>query len=331
MKVRQQLLRLISPGTPRDLKLNAAKRTLEDRLEPNDEVTVLFVLIHDRDAEIAGAARRSFDDYPKALFLDALDKKLDPVVVKRVISLHREDDAILIFAALNEGIDDETLKSLVEAGPEEIIALIGEDPGWLSQKPFLAEAIRKNPLATASALKALESIAENEAKEASQQRPKERERDEGKLNVPKELVEDKKLDEQNIFKIVQNLTMAQKVKLALSGNKSARAVLIKDSNKMVSISVLKNPRITEEEVLKLTSSKGTPEDLLRQVAGNKEWVKNYNVKLGMASNPKTPLAISIKLLDTLFEKDLAKIAKSKNIPSVLASTARRKLESRVKK
>ncbi len=325
MKVSQRLLRFISPDTPGELKLKAATRALEEAIEPNDEVTVLFVLSFDKDPEVAGAAKRSFDDLPTALLLEALDKKLDPLVIKRIISNHRDDEAVLVFAALNEGIDDETLKSLAETGPEEIIALIEEDRDWLRRKPFLADSVRKNPLAPPSLLKALDDP------EARPRRPGPPARDEDKLNVPKELVDDRNLDEKNIYKMLQNMSMGQKIKLALSGNKSAREVLIKDSNKIISISVLKNPRITEEEVLKLTNAKGTPEDLLRQVARNKEWVKNYNVKLGMATNPKTPLAISVKLLDNLFEKDLTKIARSKNIPSVLSSTARRKLEVKAKK
>lgn len=325
MKINQRLLRFISPETPGELKLKAATRALEEAIEPNDEVTVLFVLSFDKDPEVAGAAKKSFDGLPAALLLEALDKKLDPLVIKRIISNHRDDEAVLVFAALNEGIDDETLKALAETGPEEIIALIEEDRDWLCRKPFLAESVRKNPLAPPSLLRALDEP------EARPRRPAPKAPAEDKLNVPKELVDDRNFDEKNIYKILQNMSMGQKIKLALSGNKSAREVLIKDSNKIISISVLKNPRITEEEVLKLTSSKGTPEDLLRQVARNKEWVKNYNVKVGMATNPKTPLTISVKLLDNLFEKDLTRIARSKNIPSVLASTARRKLDAKAKK
>ena len=138
-------------------------------------------------------------------------------------------------------------------------------------------------------------------------------------------------DEQNIYKIITQLNAGQKLKLALSGNKSARDLLIKDSNKIISMAVLKNPRITEEEVQKVTLTKGTNDDMLRHIARNKEWVKSYGIRVGMLTNPKTPLTVSLKLLDTVYEKELHSIAKSKNIPNALASAARRKLEAKGKK
>ena len=234
---------------------------------------------------------------------------------------------------LSPWTDDETLKTIVETGPEEVVGVLAEERERFLEKPFLLDSLKKNPLAPYILVSGIDdmmkdakakALVEAEAGKRSVKGPE-------RLAVPKELVEDKKVDEHNIYKIVGSMSMGQKVKLALSGNKSAREVLIKDSNKMISVAVLKNPRITEDEILRLTSSKSTPEDLLRQVAKNKEWVKNYNVKLGIVSNPKTPLAISVKMLDNMYDKDLANIARSKNIPSVLASTARRKIDAKVKK
>jgi hypothetical protein len=229
------------------------------------------------------------------------------------------------MAALNPGTDDETLKSLAETGPEEVVAAISEDNSLLSRKPFLIEAIKKNPRTTFSTASALDGRAANpvapETPEAGTRTSEELEKD---------LFDEKKAkaDEHNIYSVISSMTMAQKLKLALSGNKAARELLVKDPNKIIAVSVLKNPRVTEEEVQKVTASKGTSDDLLRQVSRNKEWMKSHTIRIGLLSNPKTPLAISLKLLDTVFEKDLQAVAKSKNIPSVLASAARRRLEAK---
>ncbi len=138
-------------------------------------------------------------------------------------------------------------------------------------------------------------------------------------------------DEHNIYKLLKSLTVGQKIKVALTGGKAIRGFLVNDTNKVVCSAVLKNPRITEDEVLRVITSKSTSDDMLRQVGRHKEWIKNYNIKINMVLNPKTPLQTSLKFLDHLYEKDLMSIAKGKNVPSVLASAARRKMDAKKKK
>lgn len=324
MKVKQALLKYISPSTPADERLAFASRIKTEDLSPQDEVTALFILGFDKDPGVSCAAKKSLEEYPLDLTLSALEERLDPLVIKKIVETRGENEAVQIMAALNSSIDDETLKRLAETGPEELAAALAQDRERLSSRPFLIEALKKNPLMPLSVISSL-------AGPPTQAGPAHAKKEEPLAPLPKELKDERKADEQNIYRLVSELNMAQKMKLALSGNKSARELLVKDSNKLISISVLKNPRITEDEIMRVTASKGTPEDLLRFIGRNKEWVKCYGVKLGMTTNPKTPLTISIKMLDSLFEKDLQKIAKSKNIPSVLASAARRKLEVKGKK
>lgn len=325
MKVKQSLLKYISPQTPEEIRLKAACGEPPEALSPEDVVTCVFVLCYDKTPSIAEAARKRFEELPLDLLLSALEKRLDALIVKKIVSIHKETDSILMMAALNEGIDDETLRMLAETGPEEVVEVIADEKELLEEKPFLIEAIRKNPLTPKLVLSGL-SVREL----PKEPRPKPEARVEKEL--PKDLTDDKNFqnDEQNIYKLIKTLSAGQKIKLALTGNKAAREFLIKDSNKLVALSVLKNPRITEDEVTKVSNSKSSNEDLIRQIARNKEWVKNYGIKLSMATNPKTPLTISVKLLDSLYARDLEKLSKSKNIPSVLASTARRKLETKKK-
>lgn len=333
MKVRQGLLKFISPDTPEELKLKAARcEPLDPPLPPEDQVTLLFVLSHDRNPAISEAAGKSLNDYPAEAMLDALEKKLDPLVIKKILSIHGGNDAISIMAALNEGIDDETLKMLAGSGPEEVVGVLFEEREVFLKKPFLLDALKKNPLTSKSAILEIEEFLANPAKVTGVKKENTpAPQDNADIKALKKDDKDVKVDESNIYKAVKDMSMGQKIKLALCGNKSTREFLVKDSNKIISLAVLKNPRMTEDEVLKLISSKGTPEDLLRYVARNKEWVKNYSIKLGIATNPKTPITMSLKMLDSLLDKDLQKISKSKNVASVLASSARRKVEAKAKK
>lgn len=324
MKVKQGLLKFISPSAPEDLRLKVARLEPPESLSCEDQVTALFVLGFDKSPVVSEAAKKGLLEYPVEMLLEALEKKLDPLVIKKILSLHRENDAVLIMAAMNPGTDDETLKMLAETGPEEVVAVFMDEIDRVRQKPFIIESIKKNPGASGHLIEEIERLLAAPPEKTPLQKPE-------VASTPAVLKEEKKeIDEGNLYKAVKDMSMGQRIKLALCGNKAARELLVKDSNKIISLAVLKNPRITEDEVLKVTSSKGTPEDLLRQIGRNKEWIKSYSIKMGMITNPKTPLAISMKLLEGIYEKDLQKLSKSKNVPSVLASTARRKLDSKGK-
>jgi hypothetical protein len=122
---------------------------------------------------------------------------------------------------------------------------------------------------------------------------------------------------------IQGLPVPEKIKLAMTGDKEARGILIKDPNKQVQEAVLENQRLTDHEIVAIVTSRVTSEEILRKVADNRNWVKYYQVRLGLVSNPKTPLPISLKLLDKLMLADLKRLAKSKGIPNVIATAATR--------
>jgi len=326
MKLKTSLLKFVSPSSPAETRRGAARRSFGEELSAADEISVLFILGFDRDEDLSSAAKSSLQEYPLKGLLDAMDSPLDPLLIKKLLELRGDDDAVKIMAALNPGTDDATLAELAEHGPDEVIAVFSEDAPLLDAKPFIKEALRKNPRTPNSVRVAL-----SEKRPASSQKPVVRD-PAGNERFHLDLTDEarSKVDEQNIYKVVARLNTGQKLKLALSGNKAARDLLIKDSNRIISMAVLKNPRITEDEVQKVAHTKGTTDDMLRQISKNKEWVKSYSIRVGMLSNPKTPLTVSLKLLDTVYEKDLRSISKSKNIPNALASAARRKLEAKGK-
>ena len=106
-------------------------------------------------------------------------------------------------------------------------------------------------------------------------------------------------------------------------DKEGRTLLIHDPNRAVQLAIICNPRITDAEVAVVAWSKNADEEVLRRISDDREWVKYYPVRLGLAWNPKTPLSISTKLLPTLMPEDVSKIAKSKDVPVTVAYAARR--------
>lgn len=127
------------------------------------------------------------------------------------------------------------------------------------------------------------------------------------------------------YQLAQEMGIGEKIKMALTGDKEWRKILIKDANKLVSSGVVKNPRMSEPEVLTLLKSGVQNDEIMRLICANKEWVKNYQIRKALIENPKTPLANALRYLGTMNEKDVASYAKSRNISSVVATQAKRML------
>jgi len=122
---------------------------------------------------------------------------------------------------------------------------------------------------------------------------------------------------------ISRMSIIERVKLAILGGKDARMILAHDSNRIVRRYVLANPRITDGEIAIIANSKLADEEILRIIADKREWMKNYQVRLGVIRNPKTPLVTAIHLLPTLMLRDLGKLAKSRDAPEGVIHHARR--------
>jgi hypothetical protein len=145
------------------------------------------------------------------------------------------------------------------------------------------------------------------------------------LDPPKEITSQ---DRDHFTQSIVKMNIPQKIRLALVGNQEARNLLIHDPNKVIALAVMRNPRLSEDEVMMYAQLRSLPEDVFWAISKHKTWVKNYHVKLALVSNPKSPLSLSIKLLDHLHDRDLQNISRSKNVSYVLARSAARLLFKR---
>lgn len=119
------------------------------------------------------------------------------------------------------------------------------------------------------------------------------------------------------------MTAGERVAMAMKGNTEVRKILIRDKNRLISEKVLQNPRITESEVEQFAKSTNVSEDVLRNIAANREWARQLGIMRSLVYNPKTPLGMSMGFLKRLSVKDLEFLGKSKNVPEVLRRTARK--------
>jgi len=127
----------------------------------------------------------------------------------------------------------------------------------------------------------------------------------------------------SLYAQILTMKVGQKIKLALRGNHDARMILIRDTNKLIRRFVLLNPRISDNEIIGIAKNKSADDELIRMVTERREWMRNYQVRLGLATNPKTALPVALRQIPTLDERDVRNIAKSKNVPQAVAAHARR--------
>jgi len=134
----------------------------------------------------------------------------------------------------------------------------------------------------------------------------------------------------SLYAQILHMKMGERIKLALKGNRDARMILVRDPNRLIQRFVLQNPRITDDEIISVARNRNLDSEILRKIGEHKYWPRNYQVKIGLVTNPKTPIATSLPFVNQLMERDLRQLAKSKNVPAAIVSHARRLLMLREK-
>lgn len=129
--------------------------------------------------------------------------------------------------------------------------------------------------------------------------------------------------EERLSNRIKKLSVTEKIKFAMKGNSEVRGILSKDSNKLVVLAVLDNPRITDPEIEGLARNRSIIEDVLREIARHRDWMKNYQVQLALATNPKTPVGISMKIVPGLKKRDIKGLETNKNVPEAVRTTAKK--------
>ena len=122
-----------------------------------------------------------------------------------------------------------------------------------------------------------------------------------------------------LYAQVAKMTVSQKIRAAMLGNAATRLLLIRDPNRLVAAAAVRSPNMREDEAVRITLSRAVSEDVLREIAMNREFTRSYQVKLNLIGNPRTPLTFAARLIPHLRDNDLRALAKSKNISSAICA------------
>jgi hypothetical protein len=334
----------VDPAAPLPLRSMGARLLVP--ASPHDAVCVLYLLSFDADEGVREQAKKSAAALPDKIASTALrDDGVPPPVLGWLAAQLDANETFLEMLALNQATPDEALIDVLRKAPPRIAELVAQNQLRLLRCEDLLRALLCESQAARSVIDTTADFAIRsgiymadvpalvEAHERIHgkvpHKPPEHTAASVLKEFPDELAhehEGEEIAEEKRVTLTQrilNMTVAEKIKLATLGNKEARTILLRDTNKLVAVAAVQSPRMTESEVVSLSNSRTVHEDVLRVIYTNREWLKLYQVKLNLVRNPKTPLPTALRFLPHVRPNDLRDIAKNKNVPHAIQTGARK--------
>lgn len=280
--------------------------------------------------------RKISDSGLKSIITDVL---FDSKYFIYLCSLMKNDIRFVSFVIQLNKYDKEVLSSFAESSEPEVLFRIGNIRHIVESNSELIKKILFNPFSPDETVILMKQIIVDKAENLKSLQENIQIESENEVSdkefinlVPinqdidiKESFVNQKVNE-NIYNKINKMNIAEKIKLALKGNKTARMILIKDPNKQVSLNVLKNPKITEQEIQFILKNKSTGEHIIREISRTNAFIKDYNTLREIVFHPKTPLNISMTFINRLFVSDLEKLSSSRDVPANLKNQAIRLLK-----
>jgi len=127
---------------------------------------------------------------------------------------------------------------------------------------------------------------------------------------------------------IARMKVAQRVKLALLGTREERSLLIRDTSRVVFRAVLGSPKLTDAEAEGFAMLKNVSQEVLRLISMSRKFMKNYVVLKNLANNPRTPIDVSLPLINRLLPNDLRALSGSREVPETLRKMAQKLIRSR---
>ncbi len=274
-----------------------------------DRIEILTVLAKDEDETVASRAGEALLSYAPEAFVEAL---------------RRENALPSLFAyaskelATKFGIAEALLHNK-NCGGEYLIPVVGQLSGMQVQELVLELDRVSATLELAAALEHLPNLTAEHKSILQELRSTAIDVD--RLTEAAAEAEPDPVRRQTMLQQIGRMTVAQRVQYAMKGTGEARRTLIRDSNKVVQRAVLQSPRLTGQEVEAYASMPSLTDEILRQIATNRNFRKNYVVVRNLMNNPKTPLDLTLGMLPMLNALDLKKLTSNKNVPETLRTTA----------
>jgi len=279
---------------PTDVRLMAARGGLS--LRPEEQLSLLMLLVSDADREVASAAAETIARLPAEALAAFLVGPDVPAEVREFFATHEPPARIPDAAVEARWPGEETVEAsheeTVEASHEETVEASHEETVEASlgvAGPPLSEAASDASAPPGNTLADIE--ADPDRRGAAQR--------------------------------LAMLSVAERVKVAMQGSREERSILVRDPNRLVSSAVLSSPKLTESEVVAIARMSNVSDEVLRLLGTNRVWIKSYAVVAALTRNSKTPIAVAMMLVHRLTERDIKMLSTDRNVPEPVRLAARK--------
>jgi len=338
------------PQAPLPLRMMGAKG-LVPAVAPADLLLLLFMLSCDDEEAIRAAATRSAEGLPDKIWSVALRSDALRGEVLDWLADRLGKDAALELVLLNNSTFDATVARLAAFVSQPLTEIVRQNELRLLRHDDIIRRLCTNPSALLSTIDgACEFCVRNglalldvpqlceahrriygvdpaakPAEETAAGLMAEYERE-----LAAEAVEpllraetpDEAAKKLTMTQRIAKMSVAEKIKLATLGNKEARTLLLRDTNRLVCMASVTSPRISDAEILTLANSRTVNADVLRHIYSTREYLKTYAIRISLVKNPKVPLPTALRFLQSLHEKDIKDLARDRNVPHTIQSQAK---------
>jgi hypothetical protein len=360
--------RLLGEGAPKPPRLMAARGVMPG-LKQADIVTVVAALTSSEDADVASAARATFAKLPPPMLNGALASDLDPGVADLLAESYIGNHDVMARVLQLPRLSDETLVSCAQRADEKLGELIATNEQRMLACPQVieklymnkkvrmstsdrlidlavrngvevsipafkeaAEAIKNELIAEATEEPTYDDVLFHEVNQLAEQVEATVDPNDLFVAVEDDAVEEKEQvveDARPLHARINDMTVTEKIRAAMLGNSACRLLLVRDKNRLVAEAAAKSPLLTENDAARIAASRAVGDEVLRIIAMNRDLVRNYQVKLNLVQNPRTPFTFAMRLIPQLRDNDVRLIARSKNVPSQVCVAARRQLQRKM--
>lgn len=357
--------KILDPAGPPPLKAMAAKGVVPG-LKPGDVLAVVVALSLLQDAT-AEQAQKTLATLPAPVLNGALSGDLQPAVLDALAPHYGSNPDYAEKILMHPAVAPETVARVAAVGPEAVCELIATNEERLLAHPEIIEKLylnRHTRMSTSDRI--LELAVRNglelaipafaQAKQAIQgeliSEPTEEptfddvqvsealtqadqlELSEGEdthtvdPNTGEEVIVDKA---KSLHGIWSELRPPQKIRMLLLENKKELRLLgVRDANPLVASTACSAPGVNEGEVERWAKLRNIAEEVLREIANNKEWTRHYGIKKALVMNPRTPFGQASRFVMHLYENDLKTLAKSREVPGAVQMAAKQQLQRKGK-
>jgi hypothetical protein len=327
------LLDQILSGTNRSLQVLAAQGLVP--LPPEDLIPIQVALTTSPDEEIAGKASEALEQLEPHLAIDYLRELAGPNELGYFGS-NSQSAAFLTAIIRRPDVPRELLVEMARRIPPEVQEPLVLRQDAILEAPEILWALESNPQLSSYAKRRIWEYREHllpkekvppksaEEIEAEAEALSDAEVQEAIAEV-KLRPADGKVDEISGLSAgqVRLLPVPIRVKLARNADRQMRALLIRDSNTQVAVTVLYNSSVNDQEVELIASSRNVVDEVLEFIAKRREWIRRYSIAKALVKNPRTHLATAIQLVPRMVLRDLRDLARDRNVPEGVRSTAKR--------